>query len=125
MTEFPVRKHPRLPRPVYQAGHIFFLTCATYERFPWFERYEELALASVELLESLAVERETDIFAWCIMPDHVHVLERVQKVFSMSNIPGRAAVYPQPIPVVTRNAARDKPEPYVWRRLSSGFLDTL
>ena len=43
----------------------------------------------------------------------------------MSNIPGRAAVYPQPIPVVTRNAARDKPEPYVWRRLSSGFLDTL
>ena len=74
--QFPVRKHPRLPMPVYQAGHIFFLTCSTYERFPWFERFEELAHASVKLLEVLAAERGTDIFAWCLMPDHLHLLVR-------------------------------------------------
>ncbi len=76
MREFPVRKHPRLPRPVYQAGHIFFLTCATYARFPWFERFEGLAHASVELLESIAAELGTDVFAWCFMPNHVHLLIR-------------------------------------------------
>lgn len=76
MTEFPVRKRPRLPRPVYQAGHIFFLTFTTHGRFPWFDRFEELTLASVKLLETLAVERGTDIFAWCLMPDHVHLLVR-------------------------------------------------
>jgi putative transposase len=76
LTQFPVRKHPRLPRPVYQDGHIFFLTCSTYARFPWFERFEELALASIKLLESLTVERGTDIFAWCFMPDHCHLLVR-------------------------------------------------
>lgn len=76
MTEFPVRKHPRLPRPVYQNGHIFFLTFSTYARFPWFERFEDLSLASVKLLETLAHERGTDVFAWCFMPDHCHLLIR-------------------------------------------------
>jgi putative transposase len=76
MTQFPVRKHPRLPMPVYQDGNIFFLTCSTSARFPWFERFPELAFSSVRLLESLAVERETDVFAWCFMPDHCHLLVR-------------------------------------------------
>ena len=74
MIQFPVRKHPRLPRPVYQEGHIFFLTCTTYSRFPWFERFEKLAFEAVRLLESLADERGTEIFAWCLMPDHCHLL---------------------------------------------------
>ena len=76
MISFPVRKYPRLPRPVYTDGHIFFLTCATYARVPWFGRFEELASALVRLLASLADERNTDIFAWCVMPDHCHLLIR-------------------------------------------------
>lgn len=76
MKSFPVRKHPRLPIPVYQEGHIFFITCTTYSRFRWFERYRIMATTAVELLESLASERGTDIFAWCMMPDHCHLLIR-------------------------------------------------
>ena len=74
MPQFPVRKHPRLPMPVYKDGHVFFITCSTFCRHPWFARFKELAASSVQLLEALAEERGTDIFAWCFMPDHVHLL---------------------------------------------------
>ena len=35
-----------------------------------------MATTAVGLLESLASERGTDIFAWCMMPDHCHLLIR-------------------------------------------------
>ena len=79
MKQFPVRKHPRLPRPVYREGHIFFLTCSTYRRHPWFERIVGTWVYPRPAADELppyrmADERGTEIFAWCFMPDHCHLL---------------------------------------------------
>jgi putative transposase len=71
---FPVRCRIRLPRFIYREGHIFFVTIGTQKRHPWFRRHLELSALFVEILNRTADERETKLFAWCIMPDHVHLL---------------------------------------------------
>jgi len=117
MKQFPVRKHPRLPRPVYREGHIFFLTCSTYRRHPWFERIVGTWVYPRPAADELppyrmADERGTEIFAWCFMPDHCHLLvqgedmlEGVQKARALNILLCRAVVYPQPIPVMKRDSA--------------------
>jgi REP element-mobilizing transposase RayT len=42
--------------------------------------YVELADVAVRLLAELALERGTDLYAWCIMPDHVHLLMQDQDI---------------------------------------------
>jgi len=74
MKPFPVRKKIRLPHPVYQQGHAFFITTRTYKRYPWFRIHPDLATSGVELLRQTGAERGTRLYAWCVMPDHVHLL---------------------------------------------------
>ena len=45
-------------------------------RFPWFSAYAELAEEAVQLLMQLASDRGSMVYAWCIMPDHLHLLLR-------------------------------------------------
>lgn len=68
------RKNIRLSAEAYQRGHAFSITIATFERYPWFRLYSELADMVNLLLLNMSRERETVLFAWCVMPDHLHVL---------------------------------------------------
>jgi putative transposase len=68
------RKPIRLAPELYREGHVFSLTVTTYERFAWFGRYPQLAKAVQGTIVQTAVERGSELFAWCIMPDHVHLL---------------------------------------------------
>ena len=68
------RKHIRLPRPVYRKGHAFSITIGTHQRYPWFRLYPALADSGVHLLGDLGASRETALYCWCIMPDHIHFL---------------------------------------------------
>ena len=74
MTDLPKRKSVRLPTDAYRRNDAFSVTIAASQRYPWFGLYAELADAAVRLLCDLAAERETALYAWCVMPDHVHLL---------------------------------------------------
>jgi putative transposase len=71
---FPVRRRIRLPQPTYREGHVFLVTIGTAERCPWFGKSATLADRAVAVMCETARLRETLLHAWCIMPDHVHML---------------------------------------------------
>jgi REP element-mobilizing transposase RayT len=68
------RKKIRLSPTSYQQGHAFFITVSTHIRFPWFSAHAELAEGAVQLLMQLALDRASKLYAWCVMPDHIHLL---------------------------------------------------
>jgi len=74
MADLPQRKTIRLQRQVYLMNEGFSVTIATSQRYPWFGTHHVLADSAVSLLIHLASQRETALYAWCVMPDHVHLL---------------------------------------------------
>ncbi|MBN2526207.1 MAG: transposase [Deltaproteobacteria bacterium] len=72
--------------PEYKKGHIFFLTCSTFKKYPWFELYPELASTATELLKTLSENRGAELFAWCIMPDHCHLVLRDNDVIEFMRL---------------------------------------
>jgi len=74
MPPFPERKNIRLPAATYTKGHAFSITIATLNRYPWFRLYPSLAEKLMDALNETAKKRESALFAWCIMPDHIHLL---------------------------------------------------
>ena len=63
-----------MPKEAYRQGDTFLVTVSTKDRFPWFSRHEALAASVTELLTDMARERDTVLFAWSLMPDHLHLL---------------------------------------------------
>ncbi|MCJ7830040.1 MAG: transposase [Desulfobacterales bacterium] len=80
MKYFPVRKKIRLPPAVYNQGHAFFITISTHQRHTWFQLYPQLCKTAVLLMRDVAVEFRMKIYAWCIMPDHLHLLLQGQGI---------------------------------------------
>lgn len=74
LSKLPQRKHPRLAADLYREGHVFFITLCTYERYRWFERHPELTRQTVTTLLELSKDRGAAVYAWSILPDHVHLL---------------------------------------------------
>ena len=74
--ETATRKRIRLADSDYNRDHAFYLTLCTHQRQPWFAQYAELANDCVGLLLRLAEERGSELYAYCVMPDHVHILLR-------------------------------------------------
>ena len=70
----PSRKRIRLPLPSYEQGNAFFITIDTHMRHPWFGIHTELSGEARQLLLHLSLDRGSKLYAWCIMPDHVHLL---------------------------------------------------
>jgi putative transposase len=68
------RKRIRLPVDAYSQDRAFSITIGTFRRYPWFGFYCELAEVAVRLLADLASARDAALYAWCVMPDHVHLL---------------------------------------------------
>jgi putative transposase len=68
------RKTIRLTNQAYRKGHAYSITIATHQRYPWFEAHPELSNKLTGELISLSRQRDTKLYAWCLMPDHVHLL---------------------------------------------------
>ncbi len=67
-------KKIRLPLDIYRRGHIFFLTITTHARWTWFEKFPDLAETAVNTLVTTCRQRHSSLYAWCVMPNHVHIL---------------------------------------------------
>ena len=107
MSRFPIRKKIRLPLPVYSQGHAFFITIATYQKHPWFQTYPELCELAKQLVQDLVSPFKTKIYAWCIMPDHVHFLLQCNNIINyVRTFKGR----------MTPEARQLEPERRFWQR---------
>ncbi len=67
------RRPPRLSEFPYVGAHACFFTACTYQRAPVFEGDDFAAYATDQLLRHAAA-RGFALSAYCLMPDHVHVL---------------------------------------------------
>lgn len=68
------RKRIRLPSRIYEEpGRIFSVTIATSKRIPIFADLH-FGVLCVDVLRALAQETQTRIYAYCLMPDHAHLL---------------------------------------------------
>ena len=74
MNRHPVRKKIRLPLPVYDKGHAFSITIATHDKHPWFRMHPILCRAGTQIISHSSSAMKIKVYAWCIMPDHVHFL---------------------------------------------------
>jgi putative transposase len=70
-----VRKPFRLSPEVYSSGHCFSVTIVTSDRRPIFASASRATKAIACLRES-AARFNAEIYAFCFMPDHLHLLAR-------------------------------------------------
>lgn len=72
----PARKSIRLPPDVYKVpGRIFSITIGTMPRTPVFADVG-FGRACVNLLREVREKQGLLVYAYCLMPDHVHLLAR-------------------------------------------------
>jgi len=67
------RKNIRFPRNEYVGRRIYFITICTENRLPIFQNAAR-AKTSIELLKSVSSSMHFHVHAFCMMPDHVHIL---------------------------------------------------
>lgn len=103
----PKRKIIRLPAPAYMQGNAFFITMATADRYPWFQAHPSLAENLVQIIINTAQQRKTIVFAWCVMPDHCHLL------LQDTNVPDFVRLIKGKL---TPAARRLDPEKALWQR---------
>ncbi len=80
----PTRKQIRLPAENYLGQRAYFVTLCCHNRKPFF-RDTERARHLLERLGNLATEHSFRVHAYCIMPDHFHLL--VEGSGADSNLP--------------------------------------
>lgn len=67
------RKNIRFPRNEYVGRRIYFITVCTENRRPIF-RDASLATTAIESLKNVSSSMDILLHAFCVMPDHVHIL---------------------------------------------------
>jgi putative transposase len=88
-VDLPERKSIRLPDPIYRVlGRPFSITIGTSPRAPIFSDID-FGRECIDLLRRLRVETGTCVYAYCLMPDHVHLLLGVAQATSLPNLVGR------------------------------------
>ena len=96
-TKLPQRKHTRLKnKDVYSFSNtIVHITIGTSQKKPFFKN-SEYAQAACEIIKDLAIEKGNKLYAYCIMPDHIHILVQASEGCSIINyvklIKGRFSV---------------------------------
>jgi putative transposase len=71
---FPQRRRTRLPRANYaRSGNVCSITVAVDDRRPVFSR-RDVAADAVDVLKAHARKTGVLVHAYCIMPDHVHLV---------------------------------------------------
>ena len=87
--DLPERTPIRLPDPVYRVlGRPFSITIGTSPRSPVFADVN-FGRECIDLLRTLRDETETRVYAYCLMPDHVHLLLGVGPATSIPSFVGR------------------------------------
>ena len=73
ITRLPTRKRNRLPLDNYQGAKAYSVAITTYRRTPWFR---EVAVAEhcISALKEAAGQESFRVYAYCFMPDHLHLL---------------------------------------------------
>jgi putative transposase len=66
-------RRPRLKSFDYKGIHRYFVTVCTHERMPLFAN-DEIVTVSLEALKRTSEEWGFKVWAFCFMPDHVHLL---------------------------------------------------
>ncbi len=75
MEKRPNRKSIRLSGDAYrQQRNAFFITITTHDRYQWFVVHPKISESLVNEMEHLCRQRGADLYAWVLMPDHLHVL---------------------------------------------------
>jgi REP element-mobilizing transposase RayT len=74
-TRYPNRKYPRLKRKeVYtQSGAVAHVIIGTHQKQSMFLD-DALAGVASSMIEELSIEKGNMLFAYCVMPDHIHIL---------------------------------------------------
>jgi len=72
-TELPKRKNPRLRDFDYSQPYAYFLTICTRNKENFFSE-PTLNLEIINCLKQERIEKEIAIYAYCLMPDHIHLL---------------------------------------------------
>lgn len=69
------RKHPRLNnKNLYSTrGSVAHIIIGTYKKTPYFKNHD-YAEGFLQFLINTAGEKENKLYAYCIMPDHIHIL---------------------------------------------------
>ncbi|MBU2498458.1 MAG: transposase, partial [Proteobacteria bacterium] len=76
-------------------------------RHPWFGLYPNLAEQAIHLLREMVLARQSKLYAWCIMPDHVHLLLQDESILEFMRLfKGR----------VTPRASKIDPGRRLWQR---------
>lgn len=92
------RKYPRLKnKEIYSIpGTIAHIIIGTENKLPYFKNHA-LASAFDQLLKKTAKEKEIRLYAYCIMPDHIHIMLESSSDCSIINyvrlIKGRFLTY--------------------------------
>jgi putative transposase len=106
---------PRLAEAMYgSTGYANHLNVGTYGAQPLFGRHPELAVRVCRCLHEAAEACRVQIFCYCLMPDHLHLIAMV--------LPGgkRLELFMQSIKVRSGGAARGIIKGPLWQR---GFYD--
>jgi putative transposase len=69
----PFHKPIRLPKQNYIGPRAYFLTLCTRDRIPHF-RSHRIARWLLDSLQQIAAQQSFTLRAYCLMPDHLHVL---------------------------------------------------
>ena len=83
----PQRRRIRLPAEVYaELGIICSITIAVKGRAPVFA-CPAVAAGAVDVLRRHAAATAVPVYAWCVMPDHVHLSLRASPLEDVLNNP--------------------------------------
>ena len=85
---FPERRSIRLPAPVYaDPGRAFSVTVGTSPRRSVFHDVD-FGRRCIDDLAAIREERRVPVYAYCLMPDHVHLLIGVDTTAPLSAVIG-------------------------------------
>jgi REP element-mobilizing transposase RayT len=63
---------------------VFFVTLCTHDKKPYFQNLQYAQYIAQEIDFRSRVSEEVTVFAWCIMPDHLHILLKLNEGYGKS-----------------------------------------
>ena len=82
LMNFPLHAPPHFTRD----SNLYLLTATNYEHRHIMREEERRTSFEQELLEMIAGIQDAEIYAWCILPNHYHVLARINLVLFREKI---------------------------------------
>jgi putative transposase len=80
MNMLPKRKQLHLIDYNYtNTDAVYFVTICTHNKQPYFKNPELAQYIAKEIAYRSRVSEEITVFAWCIMPDHLHLLLKLNE----------------------------------------------